>query len=59
MTTLTMTMCLTHTPNKSAISFDNNTEYTFCESCEMNIEQYWEYQDYDRLPYGTGWVVSN
>jgi hypothetical protein len=59
MITLKINKCLEHTPNESAISFYKDTEYTFCEVCESNIEQYIEFQDYDRLPYGTGWVVTN
>ena len=55
----TIIKCATHTPNKSAISFYQDTEYTFCETCESNIEQYIEFDDSDRLPFGTGWVVSN
>lgn len=47
-----------HIPNQNAISFDGDTEYTFCESCEQNIEQFWIFDDEDRLPFACGWKVS-
>lgn len=58
MTTLTMTMCFEHTPHISAISSVGDVEYTFCELCEMNIERFWVFDDYDRLPYATEWEMS-
>jgi hypothetical protein len=35
MTTLTITKCVEHTPNKSAISMVGDDQFTFCESCEQ------------------------
>jgi hypothetical protein len=55
----TIIKCATHTPNESAISFYQDTEYTFCEVCETNIEQFWIFDDEDRIPFATGWQVSN
>ena len=58
MTTLT-TVCVEHTPNKKAISFYNDVAYTFCESCEQNIESYWMDFDSDRLSIWSDWKVNN
>ena len=63
MTTLTNTKeCVTHTPNKNAIStiygFGVDVQYTFCEECEQNIERDYFYDDYDVLPFFTKWSVS-
>jgi len=57
MTTLN-TKCDTHTPHISAISMVGDTEYTFCENCENNIERFWVFDDSDRLPFATNWKVS-
>ena len=59
MTTLTMTMCFEHTPNKAAISNVGDDQFTFCESCEMNIERWYNDTDPERLPMWSDWVVSN
>ena len=59
MTTLTINeVCKTHTPNKSAKSFHNDTCYTFCEMCEQNIERWYNDTDPERLPMWTDWKVS-
>jgi hypothetical protein len=59
MTTLEKTIeCFKHTPNESAISSYQDTEYTFCENCEQNIDRFWVYDDSDRLPYSTNWSVT-
>lgn len=67
MTTLTIntntTLCdKGHTPHKEAISLIQgmcvDTQYTFCESCESNIERDYIFDDYDRLPYWTKWTIS-
>lgn len=56
MTTLTHT----HTPHKEAISFDKyaETKFTFCESCEQNIESFYIESDGDRLGMWSSWKVS-
>ena len=58
MTTLTHT----HTPNIAAVSQVSRmydlAEYTFCETCENNIERFYIDDDYDRLPYWSGWMTS-
>lgn len=61
MTTLTI-QCEKHTPNKLAIStiahnFDEDTQYTFCETCEQNIERFSFYDD-DRGSVYTKWKLS-
>ena len=57
MTTLTKTK--EHNPMLSAISSVGDCEYTFCQDCEENIERFWVFDDFDRLPFATDWVVSN
>jgi aspartate carbamoyltransferase regulatory subunit len=59
MTTLTINeVCVTHTPNKIAKSFHNDTCYTFCEVCEQNIESFYIDSDGDRLGSWSKWVLS-
>jgi hypothetical protein len=59
MTTLTINkVCIEHTPNKSAISDVADTQFTFCEMCENNIERYYYDGDPERLPEWTDWYVS-
>jgi hypothetical protein len=59
MTTLTITKCAEHTPNKSAISEVNDTQFTFCVDCENNIERWYDDTDPERMPMWTDWKVSN
>ena len=54
----TLTMCKEHTPNKSAISDVADTQFTFCEMCENNIERYYYDGDPERLPEWSDWKVS-
>jgi len=54
----TITMCKEHTPMKSAISEINDTQFTFCQDCEQNIERWYDDSDYERLPMWTNWKVS-
>lgn len=54
----TITMCKEHTPFKSAISEIADTQFTFCENCENNIERWYDDSDYERLPMWTDWKVS-
>ncbi len=62
MTSLTINeVCKSHTPNLSAISttgFYGDTQYTFCEVCENNIERWYNDTDPERLPMWTDWKVS-
>jgi hypothetical protein len=59
MTTLTINdVCKKHTPNKSAISDVQDTQFTFCEMCENNIERYYYDGDPERLPEWSDWKVS-
>ena len=59
MTTLTINdTCKTHVPNKSAISNHGDDQFTFCESCEQNIERWYNDTDPERLPMWTDWKVS-
>ena len=54
-----ITVCKKHTPNKSAISDVADTQFTFCEVCETNIERWYDDSDPERLPMWTNWYVSN
>ena len=64
MTTLTITNNITttcdkgHTPHMESISHVDDTRYTFCEVCETNIESWYIYDDYDRLPFWTKWNTT-
>jgi hypothetical protein len=49
---------VSHTPNKSAISEYADTQFTFCEICENNIERWYNDTDPERLPMWTDWKVS-
>jgi hypothetical protein len=57
MTTLN-TMCKEHNPMKSAISEYADTQFTFCQDCENNIERWYNDIDSERLPMWTDWKVS-
>lgn len=61
MTTL-IKECVTHTPNKSAISIvaynaEDADEFTFCEMCEQNITRFSFYDD-DRGIVYSKWKVG-
>ena len=53
-----ITVCKTHTPNKSAISNVGDEQFTFCEICESNIERWYNDTDPERLPMWSSWAVS-
>jgi hypothetical protein len=55
MTTLTNTHI--HTPHMESITEVNETQYTFCETCEQNIDRFW-LDDPDRLPMWSKWGVT-
>jgi hypothetical protein len=57
-TLINNTVCKEHTPNKSAISDVQDTQFTFCEMCENNIERYYYDGDPERLPEWSDWKVS-
>ena len=57
MTTLTITQCAEHTPNKVAISNVGDEQFTFCEVCENNIERWYNDTDPERLPMWSDWKV--
>jgi len=60
MTTLTTNaICVSHKAHKESISFHNDVAYTFCESCEQNIESWYMDYDSDRLSGWSDWKVSN
>lgn len=52
----------THTPHMESVStidtMYSSTQYTFCESCEQNIERFFIDDDYDRLPFWSSWGVT-
>jgi len=58
MTQTIIQVCKTHIPNKSAISEVADTQFTFCEECENNIERWYNDTDPERLPMWTSWQVS-
>jgi hypothetical protein len=58
MNTLEKTKCKEHTPNVSAISDVNDSQFTFCENCENNIERFWLEFGGDRLDMWSDWSVS-
>jgi len=58
MTTLEKTKCKEHTPNVPAISDVNDSQFTFCEICENNIERFWLEFGGDRLDMWSDWSVS-
>jgi hypothetical protein len=51
-------VCKSHVPNKSAISEIVDTQFTFCEMCENNIERWYDDSDPERLAMWTNWRVS-
>jgi len=53
----TLTKCKEHTPNESAISSVGDFEFTFCTTCEQNIDRFWVFE-FDRLPFTTDWDVT-
>ena len=53
-----ITVCKEHTPNKIAISEYADTQFTFCENCENNIERWYNDTDPERLPMWPDWKVS-
>jgi len=56
--TTTITMCKEHTPNVLAISNVNDSQFTFCENCENNIDRFWLEFDGDRLDMWSDWAVT-
>jgi hypothetical protein len=55
---LKLEVCKEHTPFISAISDVADTQYTFCEMCENNIERYYYDGDPERLPEWSDWYVT-
>jgi hypothetical protein len=51
-------MCKTHIPFVPAISEIADTQFTFCQDCENNIERWYNDTDPERLPMWTDWKVS-
>jgi hypothetical protein len=51
-------VCVEHNPMKSAISEVSDTQYTFCQDCEQNIERWYDDTDPERLPMWRDWKVS-
>ncbi len=47
-----------HNPMLSAVSEIADTQFTFCQDCEQNIERWYNDTDPDCLPSWTRWVVS-
>jgi hypothetical protein len=52
------TVCVEHNPMKSAISEIQDTQFTFCQDCEQNIERWYDDTDPERLPMWSRWKVS-
>jgi len=55
----TLTICKKHTPNLSAISNVNDSQFTFCETCESNIDRFWIVYDGDRLDDWSSWRITS
>lgn len=58
MTTLVKNEVHKHSPFLPAVSEINDTQYTFCEDCENNIERWYNDTDPDCLPKWTKWVTK-
>jgi hypothetical protein len=58
MTQTIIQVCKSHVPNKSAISEVSDTQYTFCEMCENNIDRFWLEFGGDRLDMWSDWSVT-
>jgi hypothetical protein len=56
--TITTTTCVKHVPHMESISNVNDSQYTFCEVCEQNIDRFYIDDDYDRLPFWTKWTIT-
>jgi hypothetical protein len=54
----TLTKCVEHIPN-AAISTYGDEQFTFCETCEQNIDRYYYDSDPEQFPRWTEWKVSN
>jgi hypothetical protein len=46
-----------HTPHMESISEYCEAQYTFCESCEQNIDRFW-IEDPDRLSWWSDWSIT-
>jgi hypothetical protein len=55
---LKLEVCKNHVPFVGAISEYQDTQFTFCETCENNIERWYNDTDPERLPMWTEWKVS-
>jgi hypothetical protein len=53
----TLTKCVSHNPHLFAISEVSDTQYTFCQDCEQNVERWYDDTDPERLPMWTEWRV--
>lgn len=59
MTTLEKTtVCVEHNPYYSAISEVNDTQFTFCQDCEQNIDRFWLDYGFERLSEWSDWAVT-
>ena len=47
-----------HSPFLPAVSEYQDTQYTFCQDCEQNIERWYNDTDTDCIPSWSRWVVS-
>ena len=54
----TLIQCKEHNPMLSAISNVGDEQFTFCQDCEQNIDRFYIFDDYDRLPFWTDWRVT-
>jgi hypothetical protein len=58
MTTLETRICVEHNPKYSAISEHADTQYTFCQNCEQNIDRFWLDFGLERMPQWSDWAVT-
>ena len=58
MTSLLTIECVSHIPALSAVSYHNDTKFTFCQECEQNVESFYIDFGGDRLNQWSEWEVS-
>jgi hypothetical protein len=57
-TMTTLTKCVEHNPQYSAISEVGDEQFTFCQDCENNISRYYYDSDPEQFPTWTDWYLT-
>jgi len=47
-----------HNPMLSAVSTFGDTQFTFCQECEQNIDRFWLEFDGDRMDMWSDWRIT-